>query len=78
MGDGRMTFIRKLDGSGRVVIPATIRDLLGVVNGEEIEFVVNSGHVLVRRPDYDEDKKARKIVAEQLRKYGYAVPPEFQ
>lgn len=72
-----MKFVKKIDASNRIVVPTGIRDLLDVRAGDEVEFIVIDGQIVLRKPDYSADQGQKKIVAEQLRKYGYAVPPEF-
>lgn len=69
--------IKKIDNSNRIVIPTTVRDLLGVRPGDEVEFAIKDSNIILRKPDLEADKDQKKIVAEQLKKYGYMVPPEF-
>jgi len=39
-----------IDGAGRIVIPKSMRDRLGVVGPAELELVEGEGHLVVRVP----------------------------
>jgi AbrB family transcriptional regulator, transcriptional pleiotropic regulator of transition state genes len=40
---------RKVDELGRVVIPATLRKTLGIVEGDELEFALDGDRLLLSR-----------------------------
>ena len=55
MGVGEMKFVKKIDASNRIVVPTGVRDLLGVRAGDEVEFTVIDGRIVLRKPDYSAD-----------------------
>ena len=40
--------VRKIDDLGRIVIPAEMRRVLGIREGDELEIVLNGDHVEIR------------------------------
>ena len=40
--------VRKIDDLGRIVIPAEMRRVLGVQEGDELEITLNGDHVEIR------------------------------
>ena len=40
--------IRKIDDLGRIVIPAEMRRVLGIEEGDELEIVLNGDHVEIQ------------------------------
>ena len=40
--------IRKIDDLGRIVIPAEMRRVLGIEEGDELEIVLDGDHVVIR------------------------------
>ena len=51
-----MKFVKKIDASNRIVVPTGIRDLLDVRAGDEVEFIVIDGQIVLRKPDYSADQ----------------------
>lgn len=72
-----MKIIKKIDGYNRVTIPMPVRELLGVSAGMDVEFILEDGRVWMRVPQEEEAKSRKRIAAEVLREYGYAVPGEL-
>lgn len=69
-------FVRKLDSTGRLVIPTKLRDQMGLVVGEEYSFYThetNDGRrfICIECPEVDTDaiEEAKRI----LEKFGYTV-----
>ena len=40
--------VRKIDDLGRIVIPAEMRRVLGILEGDELEIVLEGDHVEIR------------------------------
>ena len=72
-----MKIVKKIDASNRIVIPTSIRDILNVSTGDEVEFVINGNQISLIKATEAEEKSKKQIAAEMLRQYGYAVPPEL-
>ena len=48
--DGSRGVRRKVDHLGRVVIPASMRRVLGIVDGDELEVRMTDASVVIRKP----------------------------
>lgn len=72
-----MKIVKKIDASNRVVIPTAIRDILGIASGDEVEFIIDGGRVVITKATAAEEKSRKQIAADVLRQFGYAVPPEL-
>ena len=72
-----MKIVKKIDASNRIVIPTSIRDILNVSTGDEVEFVINGNQIMLIKATEAEEKSKKQIAAEMLRQYGYVVPPEL-
>ena len=72
-----MKIIKKIDSYNRVTIPMPVRELLSVSAGMDVEFILEDGRVWMRVPQEEEVKSRKRIAAEVLREYGYAVPVEL-
>ena len=63
--------IRKIDDLGRVVIPAEMRHVLGIKEGDQLEITLEGDHVAVRAripklvAQFKIDKKRRVTLAEE-------------
>ncbi len=42
-------FVRRLDGLGRVVLPAEVRRQLGIQTGDGVEILVNGGDIVLQK-----------------------------
>ena len=49
----RKIHVVRLTSRGQVTIPRSVRELFGLKRGDRLEFVVESGRILVRRAQRD-------------------------
>lgn len=69
----RLNIYKKIDSLGRVVIPKSIRDKMGIKDGDELEIVMIDGWIgLKKRVDTDDDRI--KTAIEVLEEHGLPVP----
>ena len=69
----RLNIFKKIDSLGRVVIPKSLRDRLGIKDGDELEIVMIDGWIgLKKKLPADNDRI--KIAIEVLEEYGLPIP----
>ena len=54
-----MKIVKKIDASNRVVIPTAIRDILGIGSGDEVEFIIDGGRVVIVKATEAEEKSRK-------------------
>ncbi len=60
--------VTKVDKMGRTVIPSSVRRILGVKEGDYVEWIIENGRVIVRKKlELDEDAVRRRFEELRLR-----------
>ena len=54
-----ITFIRKLDGLGRVVLPKDIRKLLKITSEDYVEIGVKDENIIISKVKREENNEAK-------------------
>jgi AbrB family looped-hinge helix DNA binding protein len=65
------TYSARLEANGRIVIPARVREALGLVAGSELSLTVSGDALVVRSR-----RATVRRVREQLRERLHALPPD--
>lgn len=69
----RLNIYKKIDSLGRVVIPKSIRDKMGIKDGDELEIAMIDGWIgLKKRIEVSDDRV--QIAIEVLEEHGLPIP----
>lgn len=48
--------VRNLDSLGRIVIPSTIRERLGIKANDQVEFIIDEEKIIIKKSNYKLEK----------------------
>lgn len=69
----RLNIYKKIDSLGRVVIPKSVRDKMGIKDGDELEIVMIDGWIgLKKKVEVNDDRV--QIAIEVLEEHGLPIP----
>lgn len=71
----KLNLLRKVDSLGRIVIPKSVRNKMGIKENDELELAFVDGWLGMRKVRDEEDRK--KVAREVLEEMGLEVPREL-
>jgi len=71
----KLNLLRKVDSLGRIVIPKSVRDKMGIKENDELELAFVDGWLGMRKVREEGDRK--RVAREVLEEMGLEVPKEL-